>query len=204
MNIEIKISKKPIEYSKAIKYLEARLEKIKEKKAKEIIWLLEHNKVYTAGTGFIDNDVIDKSIKIIKTNRGGKITCHSPGQLICYFVIDLRKKKDVRRFINLIEKTIIDTLNFFEIKSFADRKNIGIWFKKSNHEKKIAAIGIKVKKWVAYHGFAINVSNDLAKFKAIVPCGIKNGKITSLNTLDIKNYKNINKIIISKFLNTFL
>ena len=200
MNIEIKKSIKPVNYSFAVNFMEERLEQILKENQKELIWLLEHNKVYTAGTGFIDNDVIDKSIKIIKTNRGGKITCHSPGQLICYFVIDLRKKKDVRRFINLIEKKIIDTLNFFEIKSFADRKDIGIWFKKSNHEKKIAAIGIKVKKWVAYHGFAININNNLEHFNKIIPCGISNKGVTNLKEIVDQDYSKLKDKLIENFI----
>ena len=132
MNIEIKKSIKPVNYVDAINLLEERLQQIYIKKEKELIWILEHNEIFTAGTSYSKNEIIDKSIKIIETNRGGKITCHAPGQLIFYFVIDLREKKDVRKFISILEKTIIDTLKFFKINTFADEKNIGIWYKKKN------------------------------------------------------------------------
>jgi len=110
MNIEIKKSIKPVNYFEAINLLEERLQRLYEKKENELIWTLSHNEIYTAGTSYNKNEIIDKSIKVIETNRGGKITCHAPGQLICYFVIDLREKKDVRKFISILEKTIKDTL----------------------------------------------------------------------------------------------
>lgn len=205
MNIEVKNSVKAVEYSESMKILEKRVIDVLSGKKKELLWILEHKNVYTAGASSNQFDLVDKKINVIKTNRGGKHTYHGPGQKVVYFVINLNKRgKNIRKLLNNIEQCIIDVLKDFGLESQADRKNIGIWIKKNNELYKIAAIGIKVKKWVAYHGFAINVSNDLTKFKAIVPCGIKNGKIISLSTLGIKNYKNINKIIISKFLNTFL
>ena len=111
MNIEIKKSKKPIKYKDAIEFMEQRLLEVNEKKSKQLIWILEHEDLYTAGTSFNENEIIDKSVKIVKTNRGGKITYHGPGQLVCYFVIDLKeRKKDIRGFISIIENSIIDTL----------------------------------------------------------------------------------------------
>tara|TARA_B110000014_G_scaffold256188_1_gene238974 strand:+ start:603 stop:1220 length:618 start_codon:yes stop_codon:yes gene_type:complete len=205
MNIEVKNSVKAVDYNKSMKILEKRVIDVLSGKKKELLWILEHKNVYTAGASSNQFDLVDKKINVIKTNRGGKHTYHGPGQKVVYFVINLNKRgKNIRKLLNNIEQCIIEVLKDFGLESQADRKNIGIWIKKNNELYKIAAIGIKVKKWVAYHGFAINVSNDLTKFKAIVPCGIKNGKIISLSTLGIKNYKNINKIIISKFLNTFL
>ena len=115
MNIEIKKSVKPVNYIDAINIMEERLEQIFNNKEKELIWTLEHEEIYTGGTSYSEIDIIDKSIKIIETNRGGKITCHGPGQLIFYFVLDLRNKKDIRKFINSIEKTIIETLKTFDI-----------------------------------------------------------------------------------------
>ena len=124
MTIEIKKSIKPIEYKKAIRFLEERLALIKENKKKELIWVLQHPKVFTAGKTFKENEILDKSINLIKTNRGGKITYHGPGQIICYFVLDLNKKsKDIRKFVNLVEKVIIKTLEECGIKSFNDPKN---------------------------------------------------------------------------------
>jgi len=201
MNIEIKISKKPIEYNKAIKYLEARLDKIKEGKAKELIWILEHNDIYTAGSSYKDDEILDKKIKLIKTNRGGKITWHGPGQIIFYFLIDLTKRnKDIRNFLTVIESSIIKSLKEYNISTFSDRKNIGIWIKKRNSTKKIAAIGIRVKKWIAYHGFSLNINNDIEKYKKIIPCGIKNKGVTNLRLVKDLNYKYLKKKIIKNLL----
>ncbi len=200
MIIEIKKSIKPVNYNNAINLMEERLEQILKKNKKELIWTLEHNLIYTAGTNFNENDIIDKSIKIRRTNRGGKITCHSPGQLICYFVIDLRQKKDIRKFINIIEKTIIDTLAYFKIDSFADKKNIGIWHKKSNNIKKIAAIGVRVKKWIAYHGFSINISNDLKHYNKIIPCGILEKGVTNLKEIYEQDYSELKDKLVENFI----
>ena len=201
MNIEIKKSIKPINYSYAVKIMEKRLEQITRNKNRELIWILEHKEIYTGGTSYKENEVIDKSIKIIKTNRGGKITYHGKGQLVFYFVLDLKKRKiNIRKLIDTIEKTIIDTLEHFEINSFADKNNIGIWYKNNKNVEKIAAIGIKVKKWIAYHGFAININNNLKKYDKIIPCGIKNKKVTNLANIKKQNYDQIKSILIQKFL----
>ncbi len=201
MNIEIKKSIKPVKYKTAIDFLEARLKNINENKENDLIWLLEHDDIYTAGTSYSKNEILDKNINLIKTNRGGKITYHGPGQIICYFVIDLKKrKKDIRKFITLIEKTIIESLFEFGINAFGDPKNIGIWIEDKKKIKKIAAIGIRVSKWIAYHGFAINVSNDLKKYKNIVPCGITDKDVTNLKKIFDQNYDNLDKTIINNFI----
>ena len=201
MKLEIKKSKKPIKYEDAIKLMEERLFDIHENKSKDLIWILEHKDIYTAGTSYTKSEILDKSIKIIKTNRGGKITYHGPGQLICYFVIDLKKKrKDIRKFISSIEKTIIDTLKFYNIDSFADKNNIGIWYNNKSKIQKVAAIGVRVSKWIAYHGFSINIKNDLKKYDAIIPCGIKDKGMTNLNEIKNQNYKNIENKIIENFI----
>ena len=187
MNIEIKKSKKPVKYEYALNFMEQRLLDVHENKSNELIWILEHDDLYTAGTSYKEKEIIDKTIKIFKTNRGGKITYHGPGQLICYFVIDLKKrKKDIRKFISLIEKTIIDTLNYYNVSTFADKKNIGIWYDNKSKVKKVAAIGVRVSKWIAYHGFSINIDNNLSKYDAIIPCGIKDKGITNLKKIIIK------------------
>ena len=200
MNIEIKKSIKPVNYFEAINLLEERLQRLYEKKENELIWTLSHNEIYTAGTSYNKNEIIDKSIKVIETNRGGKITCHAPGQLICYFVIDLRKKKDVRRFISILEKTIKDTLKFFKIDTFADKKNIGIWHQKNNQVKKVAAIGVRVSKWIAYHGFAININNNLDQYKKIIPCGILDKGVTNLKEIKNQDYSNLENILIENLI----
>ncbi len=205
MMIEIKKSIKPIKYENAISFLEKRLDEINTKKRSELIWILEHKDVYTAGTNYKDNELLDKSINLIKTNRGGKITYHGPGQLVFYFVIDLNKKeKNIRKLISSVENTIINTLKEFNIKVFADRKNVGIWYKRKFDNKikieKVAAIGIKVKKWIAYHGFALNISNNLDAYKKIIPCGIKDKGVTNLINIKKQNYDNLKGVLIEKFL----
>ena len=201
MDVEIKKSIKPIKYNFAINYMEKRLEQISKGKKNELIWTLEHDEIYTGGTSYKENEILDRSIKFIKTNRGGKITYHGSGQLVFYFVLDLKKRKiNIKKLITIIEKTIIDTLDYFKIKSFADRKNIGIWYKKNKKIEKVAAIGIKVKKWIAFHGFSINICNDLKKYEKIIPCGIKEKKITNLLKIKNQNYKAINDLLIKRFL----
>ena len=200
MNIEIKKSIKPVNYFDAINILESRLRDLYENDEQELIWTLEHNEVFTAGTSYKENEIIDKSIKILETNRGGKITYHGPGQLICYFVLDLRKKKDIRKFITTIEKTIIQTLKFYKIETFPDKDNIGIWYKYNDEVKKIAAIGIRVSKWIAYHGFAININNDLENYKKIIPCGISDKGVTNLKNILDQDYSNLSDILIKNFI----
>ena len=193
MKIKIKKSIKPVNYDIAINYLEKRVLKlINNKSNNELIWFLEHPSIFTSGTRHKKNEILDKSIKIIKSSRGGKITWHGPGQLICYFVIDLNKrKKDIRNLINIIEKTIINSLNEYNINSENDRKNVGIWYRENNKLNKIAAIGIRVKRWIAYHGFSINIKNDLTSYKKIIPCGVLNRSVTNLVNIKKQNYDNI-------------
>ena len=201
MNIEIKKSTKPVKYKDAIAELEARLKLVSENNGKELVWVLEHEPVFTAGTSYSKDEILDKSINVHKTNRGGKITYHGPGQLVFYFVIDLRnKKKDLRKFISIIEDTIIETLKQFKIKSHADKENIGIWFDNKGKLEKIAAIGVRVSKWIAYHGFSININNNLDPYSKIVPCGIKDKGITNLEKISRLKFDKIKEILIQKFI----
>ena len=201
MSIEIKKSIKPVNYLDAISFLEKRVEKIIKKQEKELIWILEHPSIFTAGTSYNEKDIIDKEIDITKTSRGGKITWHGPGQLICYLVIDLNnRKKDIRKFVQIIEKSIIESLEEIGVRSQSDRKNIGIWVKSNKEEKKIAAIGIKVKKWIAYHGFSLNIDNDLSNYKKIIPCGIRDKGVTSLKELNIYKFSKLSEIILKKLI----
>ena len=201
MNIEIKKSQKLVKYEDALRLMEERLLQIDQKKSKDLIWVLEHENIYTAGTSYKENEILDKSINIFKTNRGGKITYHGPGQLICYFVIDLKKiKKDIRNFISIIEKTIIDSLKSYDINTFSDKENIGIWYDDNSEIKKVAAIGVRVSKWIAYHGFSINIDNDLKKYDAIIPCGINDKGITNLKTINNQSYADLKDRIIKNFI----
>ena len=201
MKIEIKKSTKPVKYDEAIDFLEKRVLKIKQKKINELIWILEHPSIYTAGTSYNENEILDKSIDLIRTNRGGKITYHGPGQIICYFAINLNNRNiNIRKFIEIIEKTIIETLNDYQIASFSDRNNIGIWVNHKSKIKKIAAIGIRVSKWIAYHGFSININNNLKNYDKIIPCGIKNKDIFNLKSIKDQNYNDLCNKIINNFI----
>ena len=201
MNIDIKKSTKLINYTEAIDFLEKRLIEVHQNKSNELIWVLEHPSTFTAGISYNKNEILDKKINLIKTNRGGKITWHGPGQLVCYFVIDLNKrKKDIRKFVTLIEKTIIQTLKKYKINSFSDRKNIGIWVNNKNKTKKIGAIGIKIKKWIAYHGFSLNINNSLHQYKKIIPCGIKDKEVSNLKLIKNQNYMRIKDEIVLNFI----
>ena len=202
MNIDIKKSTKLINYTEAIDFLEKRLIEVHQNKSNELIWVLEHPSTFTAGISYNKNEILDKKINLIKTNRGGKITWHGPGQLVCYFVIDLNKrKKDIRKFVTLIEKTIIQTLKKYKINSFNDRKNIGIWVNDRNKTKKIGAIGIKIKKWIAYHGFSLNINNSLYEYKKIIPCGIIDKEVSNLKLIKNQNYNGLSDKIIKNFIN---
>ena len=188
MNIEFKISKKPVLYDKAMSFLEKKVKNVKNG-GRELIWILEHPTTFTGGIRFDNDEILDKSILVKRTNRGGKITLHNPGQKIVYFVINLNKrKKNIRNLVRQIENIIIEFLKIYGITSRSDRKNIGIWVK----DKKIAAIGIRVSRWIAYHGFSININNDLSQYKKIIPCGLDNKKITSIKSQG-NNFKNIEK-----------
>ena len=201
MTIEIKKSEKPVKYDDAISFMERRLLEINQNKSPELIWILEHEELYTAGTSYDENEILDKSIKVVKTNRGGKITYHGPGQIICYFVIDLKKrKKDIRNFISIIERSIIETLKMYKIDTFSDKQNIGIWFNNNSKVQKVAAIGVRISKWIAYHGFSININNDLQKYKAIIPCGIKDKEVTNLKIIKDQNYNNLKDKLIQNFI----
>ena len=177
MNIEVKVSKTRISFKKAMKYLDKRVQEIKNNTNRDLLWILEHPTTYTAGIRFNKKEVLDKRIKIINTNRGGRITLHNPGQKIIYIALNLNKRKrDIRKLITAIENSIIEFLKIYKIIGKKDKKNIGIWV----NEKKIAAIGLRVSRWVAYHGCSINVNNNLNQYLKIIPCGLDNKKITSI------------------------
>ncbi len=202
MSLEIKISKRLIPYKYAFKVLQERAVDVQKGRKNELLWILEHPLTFTAGIKSNKSEILDKKIQITQTNRGGKITLHSPGQKIIYFVLNLNnRKKDLRKLVTIIEDSIIDFLKIYGIDSSSDRKNIGIWVR----EKKIAAIGLKVSKWIAYHGCSINISNDLNYYKKIIPCGLNNDKITSVEFETRKKILNIEhnlkKIFLKKLKN---
>ena len=197
MSIEVKISKRRISYKNAMKVLSERVDEVKENKERELLWILEHPITFTAGIRSADDEIIDKRIKIISTNRGGKITLHNPGQKIVYFVLNLNnRKKNIRRLIRIIEKSIIEFLKICKIEAKNDKKNIGIWVNK----KKIAAIGLRVSKWIAFHGCSININNNLKDYLKIVPCGLDNQKITSVYQEKQVIIKDLEKKLVKIFL----
>ena len=203
MTLEIRITKELVPYKSAFELLKKRVDSIKKHKSNDLLWILEHPLTFTSGLRSKENEILDKKIKPIKTNRGGKITLHNPGQKIIYFVIDLNKrKKDIRNLVNQIENSIIEFLKLYKINGHANKSNIGIWVR----GRKIAAIGVRVTNWIAYHGCSININNKLDPYKKIIPCGLDNSKITSienetnvvvkdvekkLKKIFVKNLKNI-------------
>ena len=190
--IEIKKTVKLVDYETSIKFMELRVEEIKNKKQNELVWFLNHNHVYTQGTSSSKSEIIEKNhVNIIRTNRGGKTTYHGPGQRIVYFLINLNsRRKDIRKFISIIEDSLIEFLLEYnvEAKSFKDR--VGIWVTRTNKikfekERKIGAIGLRISKWVTYHGLSFNINPDLKYYDSIHSCGLKNYKNTSLEELGI-------------------
>lgn len=183
--MEWQISKHPVDYEKAVAAMEKRVLAIRAGKKDELIWLLEHPPLYTAGTSAKDSDLLDKArFPVYKTGRGGQYTYHGPGQRVAYIMLDLKKRgPDVRQFVKNLEKSVIMTLAAFGIKGETRDGRIGIWVKEKRKESKIAAVGVRIRQWVTYHGIAVNISPDLSHYSSIVPCGIKDYGVTSLKEL---------------------
>tara|TARA_Y100000741_G_C18223123_1_gene546757 strand:+ start:49 stop:699 length:651 start_codon:yes stop_codon:yes gene_type:complete len=213
-NLDIKTSQRNIDYLKAINFMETKVENILNKNHNEMIWFLNHNHIYTCGTSSKKDEIINKTnTPIIKTNRGGKTTYHGPGQRIVYLMIDLNKrKKDIRKFVGMIEDSIIELLDKLGVESETYNERVGIWIPKSiknqfDKERKIAAIGVRIKKWITYHGLSFNINPNLNYYKNINACGLKNYNATSLYDLNIKistkKFDTIFKNIFIKNLNNF-
>ncbi len=206
-NVEWRVSKELVHFQDALSFMQNHVEKIISGKAKQMIWCLEHYPVYTAGVSAKDSDLLTKTdIPIFQTNRGGKYTYHAPGMKIIYVMLDLKKffapeKPDVARFVEFLENWVIEILAEFGIKGEIKKGRVGIWVTdKNGAEKKIAALGIKLKKWVSYHGIAININPDLSGFQNIVPCGIKEFGVTSIaEVLGKVDEKKFDKIVQQKF-----
>ena len=205
MKLEIKISKKPVEYQEAIRFLEERVIKIQNKKSSNLLWILEHPNLYSAGTSAKEKDLLNKDkFPIYKTNRGGQWTFHGDGQKIIYFAIDLTSEKNIKNFVRKIENWIIKVLNNYKIESSSDPNNIGIWVKNNNNLEKIAAIGIRVKKWIAFHGYSLNINVNKKNYNGIIPCGINDKGIANMSDfINLPSLNNINEVIISEFKKTF-
>jgi len=211
MTIEIKKQYDLVDYETSVEFMQLRVNQIFNKSQNELIWFLNHDHIYTQGTSASENEIIKKNkIRIVKTNRGGKTTYHGPGQRIVYFMIDLNnKKKDIRKFITIIEKSLMDFLKNYQIDSTTYKERVGIWVtgkngKKFNQEEKIGAIGLRLKNWVTYHGLSFNINPKMDNYKFIDACGLKNFKNTSLYELDINiTEENFDKEFSLIFLNNF-
>ena len=191
--IEIKISNEEISYRESMLFMESKVREISKNHSKELLWFLSHNHIFTQGTSASDDEILNsKVIEVLKTNRGGKTTYHGPGQRIVYFMLNLNnKKKDIRKFISVIENSVIDFLKNYNVEARAFKDRVGIWVIKNNKmtfdkEKKISAIGLRVKKWITYHGMSFNINPDLKYYNSIHSCGLKEYTNTSLNELGIK------------------
>ncbi|MSO13224.1 lipoyl(octanoyl) transferase LipB [Candidatus Aquarickettsia rohweri] len=208
--IDFIYSNKPIEYEFSMKFMKNKVEKIISSKENQAIWLLEHPNIYTLGRSAVKSDIKNNiNIPYIDTDRGGKITYHGPGQKIIYIMLNLKEifnnQPDIKLFINMLGKWIITILNKNNILAYIDNENIGVWVKDNNINKKIASIGIKLKKWISYHGIALNINPNMSYFNNINPCGILNCKMTSIykeNNKLIENYK-LNEMIKNTFLKNF-
>lgn len=204
-NIEWRGSAELVHFEDALKFMQNRVDEIINGTAPELVWMLEHHPVYTAGISAKEEDFLGKTdIPVFQTNRGGKYTYHAPGMKIIYVMLDLKKffapeKPDVARFVEFLENWVIAILAEYGIKGEIRKGRVGIWVETKDGEKKIAALGIKIKKWVSYHGIAINLDPDMSGFNNIVPCGIKEFGVTSMKELGIDAVKNFDEVARQKF-----
>jgi lipoyl(octanoyl) transferase len=177
-----------VDYAAAVAEMEARVAAIREGRAPELVWLLEHPPLYTAGTSARAEDLLDPALlPVYRTGRGGQYTYHGPGQRVCYVMLDLaRRGSDVRYYVHALQEWVIRALSAFGVKGERREGRVGVWVARpGGQEEKIAAIGVRVRRWVTYHGAAINVSPDLSHYRGIVPCGISRYRVTSLAALGV-------------------
>ena len=209
--IEWKVSSTPIDYDHALAFMEQRVAQISQGEAQECIWLLEHPSLYTAGTSANAQDLLTPDrFPVYKTGRGGEYTYHGPGQRIAYVMLDLNKRrKDVHWFVEELESWVIDVCAHFGVQAEQREGRIGLWVQQTNqgfvHEDKIAAIGIRMRKWVSFHGISINVAPNLEHFSGIVPCGISQHGVTSFQKLGkLITYQELDQTLQTQFANRFL
>jgi lipoyl(octanoyl) transferase len=196
-----------VSYEDALRIMEERVEAIINNQARELIWLLEHPPLYTAGTSAQAAELLDPGkLPVFTSGRGGKYTYHGPGQRIVYLMLNLKKRAganqpDLKKYIYCLEQWIINSLAHFAITATREQGRVGIWVKdKNNKEAKIAAIGIRVRKWITYHGIAINLNPNLDNFNSIIPCGIKEYGVTSMVQLGKKcSFKELDLVLKNNF-----
>ena len=185
-HVEWITSSELVPYPEALAEMEARSAAIAESKAGELVWLLEHPPIYTAGTSAKDSDLLDARFPVYRTGRGGQFTYHGPGQRVGYVMLDLKRRKpDVRAYVHDLEQWLIETLKELGVKGERRKGRVGIWVQRGIREDKIAALGVRIKRWVSLHGVALNVAPDLSHFSGIVPCGVTAHGVTSLADLGI-------------------
>jgi len=184
--IEWRVAPGQIPYAEALAEMEARADAVRRREAQELVWLLEHPPVYTAGTSADPAELLDARFPVHQTGRGGRFTYHGPGQRIGYVVLDLRRRRqDVRNYVHALEGWVIAALGEVGIEAFRAPGRIGIWTLDGGKEAKIGAIGVRIRQWVTLHGFAVNLSPDLGHFTGIVPCGIAEFPVTSAAALGL-------------------
>ena len=198
---------KHIDYTTALDIMEKRVNAIARGQAEELVWLLEHSSLYTAGTSAKKQDLLQpQRLPVFYTGRGGEYTYHGPGQRITYLMLDLKKRcaMDLRKYIHDLEEWIIEILADFGVMGQRRKDRIGVWITIRQKEKKIAAIGVRIRKWITYHGIALNINPDLSHYSGIVPCGIQNYGVTSLAELNIyPTMQQVDKSIQKNFTNIF-
>ena len=184
--LEWKVTDSLVPYPEALAHMEARADAIAAGTANEEVWLLEHPPIYTAGTSADDSDLIDARFPVYRTGRGGQFTYHGPGQRIGYVMLNLKDRNpDVRAYVRDLEQWLIETLALFNVKGERREGRVGIWVQRGAREDKIAALGVRIRHWVTFHGVALNVEPDLTHFTGIVPCGVREHGVTSLADLGI-------------------
>lgn len=189
MDIEWIVEREPVAYPRAVEWMESRVAAIHEGRAPEAVWLLEHPPLYTAGTSARAADLLDHRFPVFQAGRGGQYTYHGPGQRVAYAMLNLKKRQqapDIKKYVWQLEEWIIKTLQEFDVKGERRDGRVGIWVAGLSGENKIAAIGVRVRHWVTFHGISINVNPDLSHFSGIVPCGISEHGVTSLHALGKK------------------
>lgn len=185
-SVSWKTDRKPVAYPQAVAFMERRVAAMAAGGGGELVWLLEHPPLYTAGTSAKAHDLLEARFPVYESGRGGMYTYHGPGQRIAYVMLDLRKRgMDVRCFVHKLEDWVITALREFGIEGERKDDRIGVWVSNGGREEKIAAIGVRVRKWITYHGIAVNVAPDLSHYSGIVPCGISGYGVTSLQALGV-------------------
>jgi lipoyl(octanoyl) transferase len=187
---EWRISPKPVPYPAAVAEMEARVADIATQRQRELVWLLEHPPLYTSGTSGKPSDLLDPRFPMYETGRGGQLTYHGPGQRVAYVMLDLKRRRpDVRAYVAGLEEWIIRTLAAFNVRGERREDRVGVWVlrpdKGPGHEDKIAAIGVRLRRWVSFHGIAINVEPELTHFSAIVPCGVADVRYGVTSLIDL-------------------